>query len=278
MRAWTLNGKIQSHVDVYADDDTFDECTKCFNYIFSPETATGSGAVAGIVRRRFAEDPFDLFGITVTPFKVNHGFKKGSNGQRETYTSLGFAFDHALVCIPDFCSIPISSMQLLERSSFDLAIFGCLRLSPHPSLASLPQIIALTNVLNVRRVRLSTLAHGLSHEAWTEICMALQDTKAIARAVACGSTGPTWKSWADWQVPDGRLDGELKTQGLVHQLHELLEIDGSDHPRIVELALSEILRHDPAGTTGLERKEGEPLIRPVRDVLPAFDGLVEMML
>lgn len=45
MSGWTLNGNIQSHIDVYVSQDTFTVVKQAFPYLVSKELASGSGNV-----------------------------------------------------------------------------------------------------------------------------------------------------------------------------------------------------------------------------------------
>jgi hypothetical protein len=43
--AWTLDGAIQPHIDVYLTQDTFTEVQRSFPYLVSKEFASGGGDV-----------------------------------------------------------------------------------------------------------------------------------------------------------------------------------------------------------------------------------------
>jgi len=76
LRGWTLNGAIQSHIDLYCSQATYAEVQRAFPYLVSKEHASGGGDVPTF-RWHIIEDmvPFEVgdTGITVTPFTVHHG-------------------------------------------------------------------------------------------------------------------------------------------------------------------------------------------------------------
>ncbi|THH11772.1 hypothetical protein EW145_g440 [Phellinidium pouzarii] len=74
---WTLHGDIQSYIDLYASQATFDEVRRAFPYLVSKEFASGGGDVPEF-RWHIIEEkvPFECAGIMVTPFlgyEVHHG-------------------------------------------------------------------------------------------------------------------------------------------------------------------------------------------------------------
>ncbi|KAJ7293163.1 beta-lactamase-like protein [Mycena rebaudengoi] len=75
LRAWTLNGRIQPHIDVYVSFDTYSSIKLMFPYLVSKEFASGGGDVPEFVWHIIEESPFEITdtGITVTPFSVQHG-------------------------------------------------------------------------------------------------------------------------------------------------------------------------------------------------------------
>lgn len=54
LRGWTLNGAIQSHIDIYVSQATFVEVQRAFPYLISKEFASGGGDVSSTVI--FADD------------------------------------------------------------------------------------------------------------------------------------------------------------------------------------------------------------------------------
>ncbi|KAF8649801.1 hypothetical protein AX16_005566 [Volvariella volvacea WC 439] len=76
LRGWTLNGAIQSHIDVYVSHTTFVEVQRSFPYLVSKEFASGGGDVPEFKWHIINDKvPFEILdtGIMVTPFAVHHG-------------------------------------------------------------------------------------------------------------------------------------------------------------------------------------------------------------
>ncbi|KAG6837877.1 hypothetical protein H0H93_013030 [Arthromyces matolae] len=75
LRGWTLNKAIQSHIDIYISQTTFEGVQRSFPYLVSKEFASGGGDAK--FRWHIIEDevPFEILdtGIRITPFSVHHG-------------------------------------------------------------------------------------------------------------------------------------------------------------------------------------------------------------
>lgn len=76
LRGWTLGGAIQTHIDVYVSQSTFQEVQRSFPYLVSKEFASGGGDVPDF-EWHIIEDkvPFEIkdTGVQITPFIVHHG-------------------------------------------------------------------------------------------------------------------------------------------------------------------------------------------------------------
>lgn len=76
LRAWTLNGAIQSHIDIYASEHTFIEVQRAFPYLVAKEFASGGGDVPEFKWHIIHDqEPFEIgeTGIKILPFAVHHG-------------------------------------------------------------------------------------------------------------------------------------------------------------------------------------------------------------
>ncbi|KAJ7456584.1 beta-lactamase-like protein [Mycena latifolia] len=77
LRAWTLSGRIQPHIDIYASQATYEDIKKMFPYLVSKEFASGGGDIPEFVWHVCIDDaiPFEIndTGIMITPFLVHHG-------------------------------------------------------------------------------------------------------------------------------------------------------------------------------------------------------------
>ncbi|KAJ7169471.1 beta-lactamase-like protein [Mycena filopes] len=90
LRAWTLSSRIQSHIDLYCSQATYEDIKRMFPYLVSKEFASGGGDVQNssspqLTKHRSPEFvwhvcidntvPFEIndTGVMVTPFLVHHG-------------------------------------------------------------------------------------------------------------------------------------------------------------------------------------------------------------
>ncbi|KAG0151635.1 hypothetical protein CROQUDRAFT_86680 [Cronartium quercuum f. sp. fusiforme G11] len=115
LRAWTLDSVIQSTIPIYCDQFTLSEVARMFPYMISTSKATGSGAVPAF-EWHIIEDgsPFELFGVVVSPLKVQHGCYFDSTGSAQgPYGCLAFLFDHSLCYMADVSSVPESTYAAL---------------------------------------------------------------------------------------------------------------------------------------------------------------------
>ncbi|KAG7086372.1 hypothetical protein E1B28_002332 [Marasmius oreades] len=76
LREWTLRGSIQTYIDVYLSQETFQQVKRSFPYLVSKEFASGGGDVPDFVWHIIDDGvPFEIndTGVFVTPFSVQHG-------------------------------------------------------------------------------------------------------------------------------------------------------------------------------------------------------------
>ncbi|EGG04469.1 Hypothetical protein MELLADRAFT_78359 [Melampsora larici-populina 98AG31] len=115
LRAWTLDAVIQPSIPIYCDKFTFSEVERMFPYMVNSANATGGGDVPAF-QWNIIEDgqPFDLFGVRISPLKVNHGCYFGPTGAVEgPYGCLAFLFDRSICYMSDVSSIPESTYAAL---------------------------------------------------------------------------------------------------------------------------------------------------------------------
>lgn len=87
LRAWTIGHAVQSHVDVYLSQTTYDVVSHMFPYLADPAKATGGGGVGQL--RWHIIDPQEVFTVTpvdkrktpvsVVPLPVHHGLAPGGD-------------------------------------------------------------------------------------------------------------------------------------------------------------------------------------------------------
>ncbi|KAF8602693.1 hypothetical protein BDV93DRAFT_523798 [Ceratobasidium sp. AG-I] len=76
LRGWTLSGRIQSHINIYASAFTFKEVQRSFPYLVAKEFATGGGDIPEFRWHMIKEnEPFRVEGLDfdITPISVHHG-------------------------------------------------------------------------------------------------------------------------------------------------------------------------------------------------------------
>ncbi|CEH12588.1 Beta-lactamase-like [Ceraceosorus bombacis] len=183
LRAWTMRGAIQHHVDVYCTKEAFEGVRNTFPYLIDESKATGSGSV-GALRFHLIDParPFevdagkgpikDVSGkaLLVEPLLVGHGL----TSEGASFPCLGFRIG-SLSYISDVSSIPRSTRSKLKGTR--VLVIDSLSPRRHISHYSLAQAVEESlrvAALNAdggqdgRRLELALvtdLAHGLEHHA-----------------------------------------------------------------------------------------------------------------
>jgi hypothetical protein len=89
---------------------------QAFPYLADKTAITGGGDVPEITWHIIARDaPFDLCGITVTPFSVAHGFAY-ANGERTPFPCLAFLFAKDIIYVSDVSNWPEESYRRVEAA------------------------------------------------------------------------------------------------------------------------------------------------------------------
>ena len=97
-------------------------------------------------------EPFDLFGVTVTPIPVKHG-----NGDIFGYRIGNLAY------LTDVSRIPDESLALLE--GLEVLLLDCLRHNAHPTHVNLEQSLAYARQINAQTTYLIHMTHELEYAA-----------------------------------------------------------------------------------------------------------------
>jgi phosphoribosyl 1,2-cyclic phosphodiesterase len=133
LRQWTMNGRVQSSVDIYLNQETYERVEACFPYIVDSSKATGSGEVATVKFHIFDQngmpDYFMVDELKVVPLPVEHG--KYNDGS--TFFCMGYRFED-FTYISDTNRVPDSTWEkikgtkvlaidALKRNPFYLDIF-----------------------------------------------------------------------------------------------------------------------------------------------------------
>ncbi|ETW87619.1 hypothetical protein HETIRDRAFT_306066 [Heterobasidion irregulare TC 32-1] len=195
LRAWTLNGVIQPHIDVYVSKATFTEVQRSFPYMVAKEFASGGGDVSEPVVPEFKwhiiEDkvPFEIedTGIEITPFAASSPTRH-SPDQNATllpkihpYICFGFKINDIAVYLSDVSHIPDDSWALLEeplvngqsdsaiRHPYAVVVLDCLRLHPHTSHLGIKDATNIARRLGAQRTYLTGFGHEVSHDEYVTI-------------------------------------------------------------------------------------------------------------
>lgn len=146
----SFNVVLGDKIPCYAKLSEVNKIKKSFPYIFSPAPGDSYSFTPRIELRPIKE-PFDLFGIRITPVDIYHGQD----------LILGYRFDDAAY-LTDCSDIPRQSELLL--TGLKLLIVGALRYTPHPTHYSIPQAIDRAKSFSPRRTILTHLGHEVAYD------------------------------------------------------------------------------------------------------------------
>lgn len=138
-------------VPLYCEERVELRIRKAFDYAFSEDEPTHSGAVPQLAFHRIGLAPFELLGATITPLRLQHGPR---------FEVLGFRVGNVAYCT-DTNGIPPESLAQLE--GLDVLVLDALRLRPHVTHFSLDEAIEVARRLRPRRTIFTHLAHDLGY-------------------------------------------------------------------------------------------------------------------
>ena len=169
LRQWTLNGAVQSHVDIYLNQNTMEFCSSVFPYLVDTTRASGGGDVSSLrfhlLERVNGIDgeykPLNLYGLEVLPFEVEHGKFKD-----RPFMSLGFRFGLGdFVYISDVSRIPDHSAEVLREYPINVFVVDGLHDKAHPSHFNIEQAIECLKQYRPRLGLLTGFSHRVDHES-----------------------------------------------------------------------------------------------------------------
>ncbi|MGH9712256.1 MAG: MBL fold metallo-hydrolase [Candidatus Acidiferrales bacterium] len=141
------NLKQKGRVPIYGSAATLRVLQRTFAYIF--DDAPTESSVPGVDLHSI-EEPFDLFGLRITPVAAMHG----------PTDVLGFRFGKAAY-LTDFSSVPESSKALLR--GLDNFVLDALRYVPHPMHSTVDQSLKLVSELRPKHAWFTHICHDLGH-------------------------------------------------------------------------------------------------------------------
>lgn len=95
--------------------------------------------------------PFELFGLTITPIPVKHGYSD----------ILGYRIDN-MAYLTDVSEIPASSMSLLKN--LDILMLDCLRYTPHYTHINVEQSLAFAGQISASDTYLIHMTHDIDYD------------------------------------------------------------------------------------------------------------------
>ncbi|KZV63129.1 Metallo-hydrolase/oxidoreductase [Peniophora sp. CONT] len=199
LRAWTLRGVIQPHIDVYVSRTTFNEVQRAFPYMIAKEQASGGGDVPEF-RWHIFEDyqPFDVAGVEVVPMPVHHGryfsevpptghaptpntttpstpVRRGSpfptleKPTFQPYICHAFSIDKRIIYMGDVSFIPEATWPHLLSSPRSVIVLDCLRPQDHMSHFGLGQAVQASRKIKPTRTYLSGFGHEVPHDEYVHV-------------------------------------------------------------------------------------------------------------
>jgi len=137
----------KSIIPCYASKETLVDIDSKFSYIFTGHSDYGYHQ---LLQPHAVENPFKLFGLTVTPIPLLHG----------TMPATGFRFNN-FAYLTDCSSIPDESLPLL--AGLDTLVIDALRHTPHPHHFNIAGAIKVSQQIGAERTFLTHLTHEISH-------------------------------------------------------------------------------------------------------------------
>ena len=148
-----LYWRMQRPIDVHGDAATLAMLHQRFGYMFSASPDSPPHFLPPLVAHEIGEEPFELAGITIRPFRQDHG----SSG-----TSLGFLFDDRFAYSTDVAVMTAADLARLR--GLDLWIVDCLREGPSAAHANLALALSWIRAVQPRRAYLTHMAADLDYE------------------------------------------------------------------------------------------------------------------
>jgi phosphoribosyl 1,2-cyclic phosphate phosphodiesterase len=151
---------------IYGSAETIAALKQRFDYIFNPPDNRGGGIPELTPRIIPDGETFQLFGLHITPARVEHGSLQGCFGYR--IGNLGY--------VPDVKEMPTAARKILY--GVDTLILNALRInSPHPTHLLLADSIALAQDLAAGRCYFVHMTHDVHYRRHADL---LPDHMAFA--------------------------------------------------------------------------------------------------
>jgi phosphoribosyl 1,2-cyclic phosphate phosphodiesterase len=144
-----FNRLMQQAIPVYAHARTLAEIERRFGYVFTP-LEPGESFYKPTLTPHAIDGPFELAGLTVTPFEQDHGFSK----------TLGFRLG-AVAYSTDVVELDDAAFDIL--AGVELWVVDCLRYEPHPTHSHLAKTLSWIERVKPRRAVLTHMDVDLDY-------------------------------------------------------------------------------------------------------------------
>ena len=142
----------RKQIPLYAKPDAVTHITQKFGYVLREPSDFWD---LPVLRIESIQQPFELFGVTVTPIPVMHG-KSHIFGYR-----IG-----NLAYLTDVSEIPESSFSLLE--DLDIVLLDCLRETTHPTHINIEQSLTYIGRIKAKQSYMIHMTHELEYTFLTD--------------------------------------------------------------------------------------------------------------
>ena len=144
-----FNFRQRSDIPIFASADTMNNIRRVFRYIF--DTGAQQSSVPHLECHEIDGQPFDLFGLRITPVTVMHGMNP----------VLGFRFGNSAY-LTDHSDIPDQACDQLR--GLDVLFLDALRYKPHPTHSTVARSVETVAKLTPQRAFFTHICHDLQHE------------------------------------------------------------------------------------------------------------------
>ncbi len=145
-----FNALRDGPLDVWADDETFKNLSKCFGYTFAQPDPSQRLFRPHLVRRNIT-GPFEIAGVRWTPVPLLHG----------DMPVLGFRVGKLAYCT-DVSAIPEPSYDLLK--GLEVLVIDALQYKKHTTHFSVEEAIEAATRIGAKQTLFTHIAHALGHE------------------------------------------------------------------------------------------------------------------
>jgi riboflavin kinase/FMN adenylyltransferase len=214
-----FNFRQRQAIPIYGTRETIATIRQVFRYIF--ETLHSQSTIPRVEVNVIDGEPFDLFGLKITPVPVKHG----------SGDCLGYRFGSGAY-LTDHSTIPPESMKLL--TGLDALFLDALRHRDHPTHSTVRQSLDTVAELLPLRTYFTHISHELLHEDTerslpSQVAIAFDglalDVAAREPARVARSFGDPWRSPCALTI--GNFDGVHRGHAeLMHLVAQRAGLEG----------------------------------------------------